>query len=379
MVGDGPKGYPFRSPLRKQRLDRKDKITRRYSFIDSMHIEIRYNKEKIKDNILGALATGFFTGFSPILPGLAANLAGVLLWWIIRPSAVALQLLAVLMIHVAGWFAARAAQDWWGEEDRRIVIGDLAGMWLALATFPKNPWLWLVGLVLYRLVDAVKFYPALYASRFGPGWGIMAEKAVAGAYSASLLTVAELLFSSFPTYGMLMARASVYLTVIAAASASHIYGSVRGGLVILSISFGCFLFWLLAPANPWTQLAILFATAAALMALLRILAGNPWVLAIVDYALLVWGCWLSLWFLPKAGLIIISGALLMALFRHLRPYPTNYLPNWGLEASMILPNAIAAIYSGVLLQVGLMLFGESDRGFIKYAVTGILRLFNIRG
>jgi phosphatidylglycerophosphatase A len=344
-----------------------------------MPIEIRLNREKIRDNVLGALATGLFSGFSPNFPGLAASLAGAATWWLLASLNNGLQLFLVCLLFALGWYAAREAQGWWGLDDRRIVIGDFAGMWLALATFPRNPWLWLIGLVIYRLVDAVKFYPALHSRELGPGWGVMAEKAVAGAYTGILMTVASLFFSSFPDYGLILARAGVYLTVIAAAAACHVYGSNRGGLAVISIAFSCLLFWLLAPANPWAQLALLLVSAACLAAALRFLAGIPWVMAASDYALLAWGCWASLWFLPKAGLIILTGALLMAFFRHIRPYPTNYLPNWGLEASMIMPNAIAAIYSGVLLQVGLMLFGESDRGLIKYAVISILRLFNIRG
>ncbi len=344
-----------------------------------MHIEIRFDRDKIRDNTLGALATGLFSGFSPFFPGLAASLAGAAAWWLLASLKHGLQLFLVCLLFALGWYAAREAQGWWGTDDRRIVIGDFAGMWLALATFSQNPWLWLIGLVIYRLVDAVKFYPALHCRELGLGWGLMFEKAVAGAYTGILLTVAGLFFSSFPSYGLLLARAGFYLTVIAAAAACHVYGSNRGGLAIISIALSCLLFWLLAPADPWAQLVILLISAACLAAALRFLAGIPWVMAAADYALLAWGCWASLWFLPKAGLIILIGALFMALFRHIRPYPMNYLPNWGLEASMILPNAIAAIYSGVILQVGLMFFGESDRGFIKYAVIGILRLFNIRG
>lgn len=338
---------------------------------------MKFDKEKIRDNTLGALATGLFSGFSPIFPGLAASLAGAATWWLLAPLGRSLQLFLVCLLFALGWHAAREAQGWWGLDDRRIVIGDFAGMWLALATFTRNPWLWLIGLVIYRLVDAVKFYPALHCRELGPGWGVMAEKAVAGAYTGILLTVAALFFSSFPPYDLILARAGVYLTVIAAASASHIYGSGRGGLGILSIAMGSLLFRLLAPASPWPQMAILLVSAACLAAALRFLAGIPWVMAASDYALLAWGCWASLWFLPKTGLIIIIGALLMAFFRHIRPYPSNYLPNWGLEVSMILPNAIAAMYTGTLLQVGIMLFGEGDRGIIKNAVICILRLFNI--
>lgn len=342
-----------------------------------MPIEIRFDREKIRDNVLGALATGLFSGFSPILPGLAASLAGAVLWWIIRPHSSSGQLIFVLIIHAAGWYAAKAAQDWWGQDDRRIVIGDFAGMWLALATFPRNPWLWLIGLALYRLVDAVKFYPALYSRELGPGWGVMAEKAVAGAYTGLLLTVASLFFSSFPAYGLLLARAGIYLTVIAAATACHVYGSSRGGLAIISIALSCLLFWLLAPANPWSQAVILLISAACLAAALRFLAGIPWVMATADYVLLAWGCWASLWFLPKAGLMIIIGALLMTIFRHIRPYPTNYLPNWGPGPSMLMTNLIAAVYASIILQVMAMMFLPQSMVFIKYAVIWLLRLLHV--
>lgn len=340
---------------------------------------LRIDKEKIRDNALGFIATGAFSGFCPKFPGAAGSLAGAAVWWLAGPLDPRLQFLVVLAALAAGWYAARTAQDWWGQDDRRIVIGDMAGIWLTLATFDRNIGLWIAGFVIFRLVDAVKFYPALHCRWLGPGWGLMAEKAVAGAYAGALLTVASVFFSRFPGPDLLLARLAAYGTVIAAVAFSHLYGSLRGGLGIASIAFGCLLFWIWAPGNPWFQAAILVLAAAGMAAAIRFTAGEPWFLTIADCLLLMWACWLSLWFLPKLPMVVVAGAVLMAVFRHIRPYPTNYLPGWGLEASMIAPNIIAAIYTGAVLQVAVMMFGGGEMVFIRYAVIGILRLFNIRG
>lgn len=338
---------------------------------------MRIDREKARDNLLGAAATGLFTGFSPFFPGLAASLAGAAIWWLIAPRSHWLQYSIVLLVFVGGWQAARAAQDWWGRYDRRIVIGDLAGMWLALATFPRNPWLWLIGLSLYRLVGAVKFYPALHCREMGPGWGHMAEKAVAGAYAGALLTVASVFFSRFPESGLLLARLAAYATVIAAASAVHLQGTSRGGLGVISAALGGLLFWILAPPSPWLQALVLVAGAIAMAAALRYMAGRPWVLTAVESFLLAWAAWLSLWFLPKLPLVVMAGTALTAAFRHLRPYPTNYLPAWGLTSAMLLPNVVAALYAGAVMQVLVLMFGGGKMTFISYAVTALLRLLRI--
>lgn len=342
-------------------------------------MELRFNRDKIRDNVLGALATGLFTGFSPVLPGTAASLAAAALWWLAAPRSHWLQILFVILAFAAGWAAARAAQGWWGEDDRRIVAGDFAGMWLALATYPRNPALWAVGLVLFRLIDAVKFYPALHCRGLGRGWGLMAEKAVAGAYAGLLLTAASPIFVRFPSQDLILGRLALYGTSVAAATASVVYGSHRGGLAVLAVASGSLLFLEAAPRGPWRQAAALLAAAAALASGLRLLAGRPWAVELARYVILAWGCWLAMWFLPKTPAVAMAGALLTALFRHVRPYPTNYLPHQGPTASMFAPNIIAGLYAGAVLQVGLMFFGRADMGFIRYAVTGILRLFNIRG
>lgn len=341
-------------------------------------MEIRINREKIRDTAWGLAATGFYSGFSPVWPGVAGSILGAALWWLVRPRSIGLQFLAVCFIFVLGWFAARAAEDWWGQGDRRIVADEIAGMWLALWSFDRNPWLYAVGLAVFLAIKGVNFYPGLACGRLGRGWGIMGEKAVAGAYAGILISVAALFFGRIPTFDVLYSRLAVYGTVIAAATAAHIYGSVRGGLRVLAISAAFYVFLKLAPANPWNQLALLAAAAAGLLVSVHILRDRLDMLRqVFEYLFLLWGCWAALWFLPRNAPLMIAGALLMSIFRYLRPYPANYLPNWGPGPSMLAVNLIAAVYAGIVLQVMSMMFIPQSMVFVKYAVISLLRLFHI--
>jgi phosphatidylglycerophosphatase A len=341
-------------------------------------MEIRFNKEKIRDTAWGLAASGFYSGFSPVWPGAAGSILGAVLWWLVRPRSISLQFLFVVVIFILGWFAAKKAEDWWGQDDRRIVADEMAGIWLTLWTFDRNPWVFLLGIIFFLIINLIKFYPALICHRFGWGWGVMMEKAAVGAYAGILLSVAALFLTPFPVYQVLFSRLAVYGAVLAAAGAAHLYGSVRGGLRVAAVAAACYAFLRLAPIDPWRQLLVLTAAAGTLLAAAHFLRKRldslrqPF-----EYLFLFWGCWAALWFLPKSVPLMMAGALLMSFFRYLRPYPSNYLPSWGAGSTILTINLVAAVYTGSVLQVASMMFLPERMVFIKYAVINLMRLLHI--
>ncbi len=340
-----------------------------------MPIAIRFDKQKIIDNLLGTIATGLFTGFVPIMPGTAASLAGAGLWWGLAPRSLIGQLSILALVLFSGWYSSRVAQDWWGQEDRRIVAADLAGMCLALFGVPKHLGLWITAFILYRLLDQVKFYPAQYCRQLDPAMGPLAEKSVTAVYTGVLLMVASFFFGRIPDWNLLLARGALYLSLLITAIISTLYGSFRVGVIAPLVSLGCLLFWAGAPGSPWAQAWLLVVFAIVLLAAVRFLAGLPWALTILEYFIVIWASWACLWFIPKYPLAIIMGGMLLVFFKLVRPYPTNYLPNWGLGASILLPNIIASIYTASIIQVGVLIFGRGDVVFINYIVGRILNLF----
>jgi phosphatidylglycerophosphatase A len=86
-------------------------------------------------------------------------------------------------------YVGTLAADYYGgksgvKDDQSIVVDEVAGMWLA-ATPAENHWdLWLFALLLFRLFDIVKPWPAsYYDKRSADGYDVMMDDIVAGVYA----------------------------------------------------------------------------------------------------------------------------------------------------------------------------------------------------
>jgi phosphatidylglycerophosphatase A len=155
-------------------------------------------------------------GYSPVAPGTAGSLAGVLLFLgfvgAVAPEsmpigmAIGLYALAVVFLLLVGIRAAgRAEVDFGRRDDGRIVIDEVVGQLIALA--PLVPLLWniesfpfffevVTGFVLFRLFDVWKPGAVRWAERrFEGGLGVMADDVVAGVYAALCLLAIHPLMS----------------------------------------------------------------------------------------------------------------------------------------------------------------------------------------
>jgi phosphatidylglycerophosphatase A len=145
-----------------------------------------------------ALGTGLGAGFSPIAPGTAGSVVGVLLALALAPSGLFATALAVALLLPAGVWAAGVCGERYGSHDHgRIVIDEIAGQLIALATFPARP-LWLVcGFLLFRFFDITKPFPARRIDQtWRSGTGVMADDVVAGIYANLALQCVRLALAS---------------------------------------------------------------------------------------------------------------------------------------------------------------------------------------
>jgi phosphatidylglycerophosphatase A len=195
------------------------------------------------------VATACGLGYLPKAPGTWGSLGGLLLalspWWL-ENGTVALYIaakhgdaayfisefagpfrqdpflcaqiaLAVLTAAIGVWSADAAARFWQIKDPQRVVIDEVSGQHLTLLLgcgIPvwwravKFPWdgfpvglisfhavlNWkylLLGLILFRVFDIWKPFPARQAESLPGGWGIMADDWVAGIYAAIGLWIAR--------------------------------------------------------------------------------------------------------------------------------------------------------------------------------------------
>ena len=146
------------------------------------------------------IATFFGAGLGKPGPGTWGSVAAVLLWGAFArflhptPTTLLLALVAGILLSVAlGVPAATIAARESGRHDPGfVVIDEVAGQWIALLGSPADWRHALIALVLFRLFDITKPFPARQLESLPGGWGIVFDDVAAGLYAwgvAALLRI----------------------------------------------------------------------------------------------------------------------------------------------------------------------------------------------
>jgi phosphatidylglycerophosphatase A len=160
------------------------------------------------DYLALAIAT-FGVGLLPLAPGTWGSLVGVGIYLFLRYLALnlgtfpflALQLAVILVITLAGIWAATQTERLSGRKDPgKVVVDEVAGQMISLLPLvlvPVSTWtIWvIVSFTLFRFFDIVKPYPARRMEGLHGGLGIMCDDLVAGIYAAAVILAATALMS----------------------------------------------------------------------------------------------------------------------------------------------------------------------------------------
>jgi len=144
------------------------------------------------------IATGFFSGYSPLIPGTAGSLAGLCLYAIPALQGTIPLACAIIAALFIGTAASAKMEAVYGEDPPIVVIDEILGMWISLFLLPVSTATAVAAFLFFRLFDIVKPPPARSAEKLKHGWGIMLDDVVAGIYAN--LAVRLLLFF-FPKLG----------------------------------------------------------------------------------------------------------------------------------------------------------------------------------
>jgi phosphatidylglycerophosphatase A len=132
------------------------------------------------------LSTWFGSGRIRPAPGTMGSIAAIPLGYLIYLEA---SWLGLLLASLSMLLIGTVAADRYGKksgvvDDQTIVVDEVVGMWIA-AIPAENHWhLWLVGLVLFRLFDVWKPWPAnWFDNRSKSGFDVMMDDVVAGIYA----------------------------------------------------------------------------------------------------------------------------------------------------------------------------------------------------
>ncbi len=129
------------------------------------------------------LATGFFSGYSPVAPGTAGSLVGVAFYLLPGFEDPVVLSILIACVFFAGTFSASVLERLLGEDPAVVVIDEIVGMWVSLLLLPKTLPVIVASFLAFRFFDIVKPPPARQLERLRGGWGIMLDDVAAGVYA----------------------------------------------------------------------------------------------------------------------------------------------------------------------------------------------------
>ncbi len=171
-------------------------------------------KRTFKDFLALAIAT-CGVGYLPLAPGTWGSVVGVGIYLLeqkgreklfakyaqkhlstfgLETAWTAATLLVILLIVLAGIWAASRVEEIYGRKDPSVVVIDeVAGQLIVFLAVPAILWrhwsLIVAGFLLFRAFDILKPFPSNRVESLSTGLGAMADDVVAGAYGAIALSV----------------------------------------------------------------------------------------------------------------------------------------------------------------------------------------------
>ncbi|MES2003941.1 MAG: phosphatidylglycerophosphatase A [Bacteroidota bacterium] len=139
---------------------------------------------RLHKSIAGCLGIGHIKGGGSI-----AAFVACVAWWFAQADGVFhYSMIAVtgIVTAIGTWSATRVEPDW-GKDSNRVVIDEVAGMFISLLFIPVSiKWI-AAAFVLFRFFDILKPLYIRNAEALPAGWGVMADDVLAGIYANLLL------------------------------------------------------------------------------------------------------------------------------------------------------------------------------------------------
>ncbi len=132
--------------------------------------------------IIRLIATGFYTGYFPIVPGTVGTVPAWFIAWFFLGNQYVLPVVTIVTFFLSVWAAAKSETDL-GHDSKKIVIDEWAGMFVALLFLPHRLDVYIASFVFFRFYDVVKPYPSGRSESLPDGWGVTMDDVFAGIYA----------------------------------------------------------------------------------------------------------------------------------------------------------------------------------------------------
>ncbi|MFH1096059.1 MAG: phosphatidylglycerophosphatase A [Candidatus Desantisbacteria bacterium] len=156
----------------------------------------------MKKTIVRFFATGFFSGYSPVISGTAGTLVGVLIYlavyylWSPLPYFWHFYILGVVIISIVGVKLCSEAEAIFKVKDAGPIVWDeIAGYLITMIGIKPELWSLIGGFILFRVLDIIKPGPLYSLQRLPGGWGIMIDDVGCGIIGCIIMHVVGHCFS----------------------------------------------------------------------------------------------------------------------------------------------------------------------------------------
>jgi len=154
---------------------------------------------KTRNYIIKTLSTFFYVGYLPFIPGTFASIVGLYLFYLMKGD-VFKNLFFLSLFTLLGFIVSGKAEKIFNKKDAKcIVIDEVSGMLLAFVFLPYNAKVIIIAFILFRILDALKPYPADRLQDLRGSRGVMGDDLVAGLYANIILQVVLRLASFRPS------------------------------------------------------------------------------------------------------------------------------------------------------------------------------------
>jgi len=141
-----------------------------------------------QSKVAWTLATWFGCGLVPKAPGTAGTIGALPLYFLVRQGGpIAVLATAVVMTFVGVWASNVVVRETKEKDPQRIVIDEVAGVLIALAAAPFSATGVIAAVVLFRIFDMTKPFPARRLEKLPEGWGVVMDDVAAGVWAAVLV------------------------------------------------------------------------------------------------------------------------------------------------------------------------------------------------
>lgn len=135
------------------------------------------------------LATGFYTGYAPVVPGTFGTLVGIpIAFFLSLLGRTAATVILAVVILVSCWVADRAEKIYGMKDPNDIVIDEVVGYLVTVWLLPFTWFTVVAGFILFRVLDILKPFPIRKVEGWIPGGaGVVMDDVLAGVYGWIIL------------------------------------------------------------------------------------------------------------------------------------------------------------------------------------------------